>query len=810
MNPATQMNSVVGHPSSIEHYIKSNWSLVPIPPGTKGPRSPEWNKKENALKSQTAVPPGYGIGLAHAYSGTCALDIDDWTTASFMLGLHGVDIKALYEAPDAVVIDSGKVGRGKLLYALKEPLRTKKITTAGQTSYELRCATANGLTVQDVLPPSIHPETNQPYRWAGRGHWTRLPDIPTPLLTHWNQLLKDDEVSSVVNNDGVIDLSWAEVQRALSHISADCSREDWVNIGMALHWAGTQSNNLDTAFSMWVEWSMGAAHRFPGHREMFTQWRSFKADRETGIRIGTLFSMAKAAGYVRPVPDVTHMFSEVKKTASDLMHAFRPAPPDIDLSVFPDVLARRAQEVATSIGCDPVIPLWAGISAVCAVVDARMRLELAPGYKVPPILWMMTIGCPGDMKTPGSDPMLTIMEDLEREDVANYVPAMLMYEAAEAQYNAAHKNFLEVAKSPEALLDPSILPYVPPTPRAPVPVKITINDITSQSMVRAVADRPRGVLCHLDEMNSWVKKMVDKNSNEDRSAWVCAYGGGKYLMDRVGTGSTKVDNFAVSVYGNIQPAIFHQNLEALTSDGMLQRFIPCVIRHKKWGVGQPVPEFLSNKAAYEQTLRLIYTLPPTTYRLDDEATILFKEFQKWHKDSMYDIRTIGENMMYQHAFAKAEGVLGRFVLIDHLINRPFSQTVGADSVQRMIEFIKGYVLRSFRYTYGEFSGVDTFDAWVTEYVTANSDKHIITLQEIKAASRAQRKGMSNRDVEPAIIGAMDMLEGYDWVKTATRSKDSTSWAVNPALTEQFAAQRETIKQAKMRQMDEFCTRPKKK
>jgi len=308
MNLAHQVHA---HPAGADLYIRHGWAVVPIPAGTKGPKMAGWNRRENALKSQADVPVGHGIGLAHAYSGTCALDIDNWDTAAFMLGLQGVNIRALYDAPDAVIIDSGRPGRGKLLYALPEPLRTKKITTNGETTYELRCATANGLTVQDVLPPSIHPETGQPYRWAGKGHWSRLPTIPTELLTHWNQLLEDDESTNVTSETGTIDLSWSEIQGALSHVDPGCDRQTWVNMGMALHWAGTQSGNLDTAFSMWVEWSMQCADKFPGNREMLAQWRSFKSDGDRCIKIGTLFAAAKEAGYVKPPVDVTHMFSEV-------------------------------------------------------------------------------------------------------------------------------------------------------------------------------------------------------------------------------------------------------------------------------------------------------------------------------------------------------------------------------------------------------------------------------------------------------------------------------------------------------------------
>ena len=52
-----------------------------------------------------------------------------------------------------------------------------------------------GLTVQDVLPPSIHPDTQQPYRWAGRGHWTRLPMVPMQLLDLWRALTEQPEAT---------------------------------------------------------------------------------------------------------------------------------------------------------------------------------------------------------------------------------------------------------------------------------------------------------------------------------------------------------------------------------------------------------------------------------------------------------------------------------------------------------------------------------------------------------------------------------------------------------------------------------------
>ncbi len=186
---------VAQHPASVDAYIRHGWQLVPIPPGSKGPRTAKWNQRDAVLKSQSDLPAGWGIGLCHAYSGTCAIDIDDYEASRGALALVGIDLDLLFAAPDAVTIDSGRPGHGKLLYAMPFGLALpgKQVTANKQAVYDLRCATANGLTVQDVLPPSVHPITGQPYRWGGRGHWQHLPMIPMPLLDLWQALLTEPE-----------------------------------------------------------------------------------------------------------------------------------------------------------------------------------------------------------------------------------------------------------------------------------------------------------------------------------------------------------------------------------------------------------------------------------------------------------------------------------------------------------------------------------------------------------------------------------------------------------------------------------------
>jgi hypothetical protein len=173
-------------------YIAAGFALVPISAGSKGPNTKGWNQRANCWSDARDVHQHTGnIGLAHANSNTAALDVDSYTAAVPALSVRGVDLNALLTADDAVQIRSGRPDRAKLLYRLPSgvaSLPSVDRTDAGE-GFEFRCGTKDGLTVQDVLPPSIHPDTGKPYEWGGAGDWRDLPELPASVLTAWHAML---------------------------------------------------------------------------------------------------------------------------------------------------------------------------------------------------------------------------------------------------------------------------------------------------------------------------------------------------------------------------------------------------------------------------------------------------------------------------------------------------------------------------------------------------------------------------------------------------------------------------------------------
>jgi hypothetical protein len=176
--------------ASIQKYTDLGWHLVPIPAGQKGPSKPGWNQKPNALTGQSAVDfyssnPTWNVGLIHQWSGTCAIDIDhmEWTRIIFD-GL-GLDLDAIMASTARI---RGRDGRGKLIFrAHRDDLSRHSISWPNKegrgttTVFELR-----GGLVQDVLPPSIHPDTMQPYAWEGVAP-ADIPVLPKQLQVMWDE-----------------------------------------------------------------------------------------------------------------------------------------------------------------------------------------------------------------------------------------------------------------------------------------------------------------------------------------------------------------------------------------------------------------------------------------------------------------------------------------------------------------------------------------------------------------------------------------------------------------------------------------------
>ena len=281
--------------------LSSGFALVKIPKGSKAPEIFGWNQRKNVItkSDQTNLLDESNIGLAHAYclpSPTCAIDIDNLFDARIWMQQKGIDLDNLLNATDAVSIFSGKSNSAKLIYRLPShsgALKTKMIrNNEGKSMLELRCASSDGLTVQDVIPPSIHPSGTQ-YQWGGKGSVLAIPSIPDTLLEIWQSLLNPSprHIQTTYIQPIQSPREIARIQLALTYISADCDYVTYRNIVWALMSTGW-TNSIDLARN----WCMSCMERYKEHGfDVVVQ--NYDPLKEQRISLGTLFKLAKEGGY---------------------------------------------------------------------------------------------------------------------------------------------------------------------------------------------------------------------------------------------------------------------------------------------------------------------------------------------------------------------------------------------------------------------------------------------------------------------------------------------------------------------------------
>lgn len=229
-------------------YIeKLNMALVPISPGEKGPKGAAWNKPGGYFTDPIAAEafwkenPTSNMGVVHAPSGVCSLDVDDvqWTR-KVLYDQFGIDLDALALVCPTVV---GNPARFRIMFRAPEGAdlsqhalawpnendpdgskhrdlmrKAREAATAGDLAreklYRAEAAQYPRLTVfelragatQDVLPPSIHPGTGKPYVWR-TPPVDGLPVVPDALLALWNNW-------DIVKRDGGAACPWAPKPKA--------------------------------------------------------------------------------------------------------------------------------------------------------------------------------------------------------------------------------------------------------------------------------------------------------------------------------------------------------------------------------------------------------------------------------------------------------------------------------------------------------------------------------------------------------------------------------------------------------------------
>lgn len=178
-----------------DKYAQMNWELVPVPYGKKAPTEKGWNaqalldtvEKVNGYFSRNPIS---NVGLLHKW--TVSVDIDHLKLFRKIMDDYGIDTHTLLK--QGLEIRNGRENRAKAIFRipadLAEKFQTKrafsmKVDGKQTTIFELRL----GIGCQDLIPPSLHPDTGKHYEWVDKAPWEveEIPELPKEFVA----MLKD-------------------------------------------------------------------------------------------------------------------------------------------------------------------------------------------------------------------------------------------------------------------------------------------------------------------------------------------------------------------------------------------------------------------------------------------------------------------------------------------------------------------------------------------------------------------------------------------------------------------------------------------
>lgn len=140
--------------------------------------------------------------------------------------------------------------------------------------------------------------------YDGEGDLDSLTPTPQPLL---DALEKKSTYRTRLDGE-YVDVSETQIHEMLQYIEPDCSYDEWVSVGMAVHQA-----TGGACFALWDGWSRKGA-KYPGREHLDQKWHSFGRS-SNPVTIGTIIHKARQNGYVyRGSPSVeVHLPEESEK-----------------------------------------------------------------------------------------------------------------------------------------------------------------------------------------------------------------------------------------------------------------------------------------------------------------------------------------------------------------------------------------------------------------------------------------------------------------------------------------------------------------
>jgi hypothetical protein len=257
-------------------------------------------------------------------------------------------------------------------------------------------------------------------------------------------------------------------------------------------------------------------------------------------------------------------------------------------------------------------------------------------------------------------------------------------------------------------------------------------------------------------------------------------------------GSTLIPNLSIGIRGGIQPEPLRKIAADSVDDGLIQRFLPIVLRPATVGRDAPTGDVM---ASYEHLVeRLTRLAPPRSGNLGKGEPLVFsaagrevrERLEVEHASLVRALETVSPKLAAH--FGKLNGIFARLCLLWHCVEhadealpREISGDVAERVAQFMAEFLRPNAVAFYADMLGMSAGHEDLMALASLIVSEGLSD--VSAREVQRAMRALR-GMTADEVRRLC----EKLEAFGWLYVAGSNGRGqvTRWKVRDEVHMMFA------------------------
>lgn len=476
------------------------------------------------------------------------------------------------------------------------------------------------------------------------------------------------------------------------------------------------------------------------------------------------------------VPDVGRSAVDPDMT---ILQEARISAPEFPLHLF-HVFWRHELKIMADNAAAPVDFVACALLVTTGALIGNARwVRVHQNWAEPPVLWGQVVGNPSTNKSPAFTPFIRLIDRIEAAGAPAFAEAHRQWQTEKKRSEKKRKIWeAKFEKAVEEGQEPPAMPADAIPPPEPVPYRAYVGDVTLEALIRTLAGNPRGLLNFRDEMTTWYGNLARYSGGSDRPAWIEAYGGRPYRMDRVKDSGKviHVPRFTVGILGGIQPEPLKEMLES-ADDGLQARFIPFWPDKAIRKLNRRSFDERNIQLAFERIAKLKMRVQPDGTKepiyvpFSEEAFMAFADWSDARKanEQFAPARLAGP-------FGKAEGHVARIALIFEMLDwmqdlfdeDACPTEVSSGAVRRAIKFRESYIkpMQERLYSHGLVGDELRTAKRIAEWIVNN---RVSEFNLRKLRREGGIPGISNRTGHDLISEAIAYLESIGWVAPTEHS-----------------------------------------